>query len=154
MSRIKVHVKGRQRGEFKIWRLIWIKIQVLPTGTRCIVAKASTLEKPRTWVRNLASVRFSFVRCVLSSVLPLRSVGMSNFDKGLHSLTTFIQKRHILMRTAVLYNGINSGQIWRKKKHKIYIYIYLWIYSSTLTMLFVLYIHHHYYIKYFNLYHC
>ena len=47
----------------------------------------------------------------LSSVLPLRSVGRSNFDKGLHNLTTLIKKRHILMRNAVLYNGINSGQL-------------------------------------------
>ena len=47
----------------------------------------------------------------LSSVLPLRSVGRSNFDKGLHNLTTLIQKRHILMITTVLYNGINSGQL-------------------------------------------
>ena len=54
---------------------------------------------------------FHLFRCVLSSVLPLRSVGRSNFDKGLHNLTTLIQKRHILMRTAVLYNAINSGQL-------------------------------------------
>ena len=54
---------------------------------------------------------FHLFRCVLSSVLPLRSVGRSNFDKGLDSLATLIQKRHILMRTAVLYNGINSGQL-------------------------------------------
>ena len=47
----------------------------------------------------------------LSSVLPLRSVGRSNFDKGLHNLTTLIKKRHILMKTAALYNGINSGQL-------------------------------------------
>ena len=39
---------------------------------------------------------FHLFRCVLSSVLPLRSVGRSNFDKGLHNLTTLIQKRHIL----------------------------------------------------------
>ena len=51
---------------------------------------------------------FHLFRCVLSSVLPLRSVGRSNFDKGLHNLTTLIKKRHILMRTAVLYTGINS----------------------------------------------
>ena len=36
-------------------------------------------------------VFYSF-RCVLSSVLPLRSVGRSNFDKGRHNLTTLIQK--------------------------------------------------------------
>ena len=39
---------------------------------------------------------FHLFRCVLSSVLPLRSVGRSNFDKGLHNLTTLIKKRHIL----------------------------------------------------------
>ena len=46
-------------------------------------------------------------------MLPLRSVGRSNFDKGLHNLTTLIQKRHILMRTAVLY---------------IYVYIYAYVF--------------------------
>ena len=46
---------------------------------------------------------FHLFRCVLSSAVLLRSVGRSNFDKGLHNLTTLIKKRHILMRTAVLY---------------------------------------------------
>ena len=55
---------------------------------------------------------------VLSSVLSWRSVGRSNFDKGLHNLTMLIQKRHILMRTSVLFNGINSGQLLRKKNTK------------------------------------
>ena len=111
MSRIKVHMKGRQRSESKIRKLIRIKIQVLPTGTRSLVGKVLALEKPRTWVRVLASVRFFHLfRCFLSSLLPLRSIGRSNFDKGLHNLTTLIKKRHTLMRTAVLY---------------IYIYIYM-----------------------------
>ena len=58
-----------------------------------LVGKASALEKPRTWVRVLASVRFFHLFCcVLSSVLPLQSVGRSNFDKGLHNLTTLIKK--------------------------------------------------------------
>ena len=44
-------------------------------------------------------------------MLPLRSVGRSNFVRVLRkNFTTLIQKRHILMRTAVLY---------------IYIYIYI-----------------------------
>ena len=38
---------------------------------------------------------FHLFRCVLSSVLPLRSVGRSNFDKGLHNLTTLIKKTDI-----------------------------------------------------------
>ena len=33
---------------------------------------------------------FHLFRCVLSSVLSLRSVGRSNFNKGLHNLTTLI----------------------------------------------------------------
>ena len=54
---------------------------------------------------------FYFFRCVLSSMLPLRSVGRSNFVMVCVNLTTLIKKRHILMRTAVLCNGINSGQL-------------------------------------------
>ena len=80
------------------------------TGTRSLVVKASALEKPGTCVRVLASIRFFHLfRCVLSSMFPLRSAGRSNFDKGLHILTTtLIQKRHIIIRTAILYNEINS----------------------------------------------
>ena len=33
-----------------------------------------------------------FICCVLSSLLPLRSVGRSNFDNGLHDLITLIKK--------------------------------------------------------------
>ena len=47
---------------------------------------------------------------MLYYVLPLRSVGRSNFVRVCKKLTTLIKKRHILMRTAVLCNGINSGQ--------------------------------------------
>ena len=36
-------------------------------------------------------------------MLPLRSVGRSNFVRVCVNLTTLIQKRHILMRTVVLY---------------------------------------------------
>ena len=68
MSRIKVHMKGRQRSELEIWKLIRTKIQVLPTGTRSLVGKASALEKPRTRVRVLASVRF-FICSVASFLL-------------------------------------------------------------------------------------
>ena len=38
---------------------------------------------------------FLFVPCVLSSMLPLRSVGRSNFDKGRHNITTLIQETEI-----------------------------------------------------------
>ena len=40
---------------------------------------------------------FHLFRRVLSSLLPLRSVGRSNFDKGLHNLITLIPKRHRIM---------------------------------------------------------
>ena len=47
---------------------------------------------------------FYLFRCVLSSVLPLRSVGRSNFDKDLHNLITLIQKRHkIMIEMKLLY---------------------------------------------------
>ena len=42
-------------------------------------------------------------------MLPLRSVGRSNFDKGLHNLTALIQKRNMLMRTAVIHIYILLG---------------------------------------------
>ena len=38
---------------------------------------------------------FYLFRCVLSSMLPLRSVGRSNLDKGRHNLTTLIQETDI-----------------------------------------------------------
>ena len=46
---------------------------------------------------------FNLFRCVLSSVLPLRSVGRSNLDKGRHNLTTLINKKtDIYQRTAII----------------------------------------------------
>ena len=54
---------------------------------------------------------FHLFSCTLSSMLPLRSVGRSNFDKGLHSLITLIQKRHKNNDIAILDNGINCGQL-------------------------------------------
>ena len=46
---------------------------------------------------------FHLFRCVLSSLLPLRSVGRSNFDEDLHNLITLIQKRHKNNDIAMLY---------------------------------------------------
>ena len=66
------------------------------TGTCGIAVTASALEKPGTLVRLPASVRFFLgFCCVLSSMLPLRSVGRSNFDKGRHNLETLIQETDI-----------------------------------------------------------
>ena len=46
-------------------------------------------------------------------MLPLRSVGRSNFDMAMHILRTLIKKRYILMRTAVYI-------------YTMYIYIYIY----------------------------
>ena len=51
-----------------------------------------------------------------SSMLPMRSVGRSNFDKGLQikNKKKWLKKRHIITRTAILYDEINSGQIMKE----------------------------------------
>ena len=64
---------------------------------------------------------FSFIRGVLSSLLPLRSVGRSNFDKGLHNLITLIQKRHRLMIELLCYI-VESTVDSNEKRNTIYIY--------------------------------
>ena len=110
MSWIKVNMKGRQRGEYKIWKP-WNSGYCI--GTRKAVDLGSTPSECQI---------FYLFRCVLSSMLPLRSVGRSNFVRVCVNLTTLIQKRHILMRTAVLC----SGQLWGKNKIYIYIYTSLW----------------------------
>ena len=59
-----------------------------------------------------ASVRFFYLfRCVLSSVLPLRSVGRSNFDKGRHNLTTLIHiKTKLYLNMNYIYIITESRQ--------------------------------------------
>ena len=58
---------------------------------------------------------YLFFRCVLSSLLPLRSVGRCNLDKGLQiSLSSLIKKRHrnnYKNEVARLQNGINREQL-------------------------------------------
>ena len=89
----KVHMKKRKRrNEFKICKLIRIKIRVLPTGTRSLVGKASARHAEDLGSNPSECHIYYLFRCVLSSLLPLRSVGRSNFDKGLHNLITFIKK--------------------------------------------------------------
>ena len=82
---------------------------------------------------------FHLFRCVLSFVLPLRSVGRSNFDKGLHNLTTLIKKRHMLNE--------NCCNIYISIHVHIYIYIcmYIYIYISMYAYIHV-YIYIHMYI--------
>ena len=68
-------------------------------------------------------------------MLPLRSVGRSNFVRVCINLTTLIQKRHILMRTAVLYMYIY-----------IYTYIYIYICIYIYMHIYILYIYLYFYI--------
>ena len=79
-------------------------MQTLVTGTRSLVVKASALEKPGTWVRVLASVKFS--------ILPLRPFFYAalakrwkvQFRQGFAYLNNYVDsKRHIIIRTAILY---------------------------------------------------
>ena len=73
---------------------------------------------------------FHLFRYVLSSLLPLRSVGRSNFDKSLHNLIALIKKyknKHRNNDIAMLHNGINCGQLWKKQTLCMYIYTYIYI---------------------------
>ena len=51
-----------------------------------------------------------FLINVVKFTQTLTKLDLPTLRKGVN-LTTLIQKRHILMRTAVLCNGINSGQL-------------------------------------------
>ena len=98
---------GKQRCEFKIWKPIGKKHLVSPTGTRSLVGRASALDNLEDLGSSLSECQiFYFFPCVLSYALPLRSVGRSNFLRVCINLSTLIQKRHILMRTAVSYVNI------------------------------------------------
>ena len=84
MSFPQVDTSARQRGfEIRVFHLLGelpkaiepnqsvrllYRWQLGPTGTRSSLGKASALEKPRTWVRVLASVRF-FICSVASFLL-------------------------------------------------------------------------------------
>ena len=66
--------------------LFGIKIQDLPTGTVAQWVKHRRF-KPWTWVQILANVFFCFSSvAIFLSLLPLRSVGGSNFDWELQKL--------------------------------------------------------------------
>ena len=86
--------KRKRRNEFEIWKLIRIKIVVLPTGIRSLVVKASARQAEDLGSYPSECQIFSLLRFVLSSLLPLRNIGRSNFDKGLHNFITLIKKRH------------------------------------------------------------
>ena len=56
-----------------------------PCGTPLCIGTRKAVDL--VWNPSVCHIFYLF-RCVLSSVVPLRSVGMSNFDRGLHILTT------------------------------------------------------------------
>ena len=88
---------------------------------------------------------FYFFRCVLSSLLPLRSAGRSNFDKSLHNLITLIKKRHKIMiemkllciyktlieSFSVLFITIQYAVFRISSKTIAYHYIYIFDYYSA-----------------------
>ena len=66
-------------------------------------------DKQKAWIRILASVRL-FICCVLSSPLPSRSVGRSNFYRGLHNLIMLIQKdKKIKIKLSYMQDGSKVG---------------------------------------------
>ena len=78
---------------------------------------------------------FYLFRCVLSSLLPFRSVGRSNFDNGFHNLITLIEKRHrIIIKVKLLYYKMQSTVDSYEKRHYIYIYM-LGMYVCTSDIL-------------------
>ena len=87
------------------------------------MVKASALEKPGTSCSSPSECQiFSFVplRPLFYAALAKRwkvkfRQGFAYFNNSVDS------KRHIIIRTAILYNEINSGQIM--KKHYVYIHI-------------------------------
>ena len=96
------------------------------TGTHSLVVYASAIEKPGTWVRVLASVRF-FICSVASFLLccPCDAQEGPISTKVAYLNTNVDSKRHIIIRTAtlyiyiyiwtaMLYNEINTGQIMKK----------------------------------------
>ena len=89
---IKVQMMERERrNRLKIWKLIRIKIQVLPTDT---VAQwvEHRRDEPRTWVQIIASAIFLFCSVAFFlSLLPCRRVGRYNFTSVFKDSTMLIQ---------------------------------------------------------------
>ena len=79
---------------------------LFPNATNSRCKRATVRERDRLWAKGVIPYAFAaslsmcviydcqifyLFRCVLSSLLPMRSVGRSNFDKGLHNLIMLIQ---------------------------------------------------------------
>ena len=116
-----------------------INIRVLPTGARSLVGKASA-RQAEDRVQIQVSVRFFYLfRCVLYSLLPLRNVGRSNFDKGLHNLITLIKKRHqiIILLYYIMESTVGSYEHYYiyiiRESGKGYVFLVNFIYKNYNT---------------------
>ena len=80
------------------------KIRELPTGTVGQLVRASAQQAEVLGLNPSKCQIGRLFRHVLSSVIPWRSIGRSNFNSGLHNLMMLNQKRqkynyHIKIRT-------------------------------------------------------
>ena len=68
---------------------------------------------------DVLPTKLHLFRCVLSSLLPLRSVGRSNFDKGLQNLITLILKKRLQIMILLYYIMESTVDSY---EHYLYIY--------------------------------
>ena len=90
---------------------------------RRLVGKASARQAEDLCSNPSECQIFHLFLHVLSSLLPLRNVGRSNFDKGLHNLITLIQERHKIMIKMKLLFYIMESTVDSYEKKKLYLYI-------------------------------
>ena len=112
---------------------------ILP-GDTSLVGRASVRHSEYLGSNPSECQILNLFRCVLSSLLPLRSVGRSNFDKGLYNLITLILKRHkIIIKLKLLcYKTESTVDSYEKKNYR---YIYNTWNSSTLCIYIYIYRH-------------
>ena len=115
------------------YKLIRTNIQDLPTE-----AVAHWVEyrrdKPRAWVRILASV--GFLICSVAffiSLLPWRSVGRYNFDRGLQNSTMLILRKRQAKKNPMLKIESNVDIHGEKNTYQ-NIYACVYLYETTILM--------------------
>ena len=119
----------KRRNELKIWKLIRIKIQYLPTDTVAQWVERRR-DKPRTWVQIQASV--IFLICAVAfflSLLPWWSLGRSNFDWGLQKLNNVDPNNDIQIWKITILKLESTVDIHRK-----ILYIYIYIYDTAVLI--------------------
>ena len=97
----------------------------MPKGTSSLVVRASARQVEDLGSNSGDCQIFHLFRCVHYSLLPLLSVGRSNFDKGLHDLRTLILKRRKKLMT-LLYYIVKSTVDSYEKTNAIYRYIHVY----------------------------